>query len=274
MSTKKLSAKAQAALDIVIQKFQNNNLSDFVNVIAFQLDPNAPAASWSFGNQVLAFSQSGNLDNRGFRQWQKVKRQVKKGSSAIFIFSPLTFKVEDENGKEKHICTGFKATPVFSIESTEGEPIPSYTPATLPPLSDVAARMGIDVNYCPLPPDRLGDYTPSRERIRLGTKEESVWFHELAHTAHKKIDGKLKGGQDASQETIAELAAAVLMQLYGLRDHTGNAWQYIEHYNANPLTAIMKATSKVGEILALLLNTPDNQLINTKKTQKDIIKGV
>jgi len=266
MSTKnKLSPKAQKALDVVIQKFQNNNLSDFVKVIAFKLDPNAPAAKWSFGNQVLAFSQSGHLDNRGFRQWQKANRQVTKGSSAIYIFSPLTFKVEDEKGKEKHICKGFKATPVFPAYATTGDPLPAYTPATLPPLADVAARMGIDVNYCPVPPDRLGDYAPNLERIRLGTKEESVFFHELAHAAHKKIDGQLKGGQNASQETIAELSAAVLMELYGLRDHTGNAWKYIKHYNADPLTAIMKATSKVGEILALLLNTPNNQLINTKK---------
>jgi len=265
MSTRKLSDKAQAALDVVIQKFKSNNLSAFVNVLAFQLDPNAPAASWSFGNQILAFTQSEQLDNRGYRQWQKVKRQVKKGAKAIFIFSPLTFKVEDENGKEKHICTGFKATPVFSIEDTEGDPLPSYTPATLPPLADVAAKMGIDVKYCPVPADRLGDYTPSLERIRLGTKEEAIWFHELAHAAHKKVDGQLKRGENASQETIAELSAAVLMELYGLRDHTGNAWKYISHYNADPLTAIMKATSKVGEILALLLNTPENTLINTKK---------
>jgi len=267
MSTKNksLPPKAKKSLDVVIQKFQNNNLSDFVNVLAFQLPEDAPAINWSLANRILAAAQAGNPDCRGYNQWKTVGRQVEKGSQAVYIFSPITVKKEDDNGEEKRVCIGFKPIPVFSLEATKGDPLPAYTPATLPPLSDVAARMGINVKYCPLPPDRLGDYTPSLERIRLGTKDESTWFHELAHAAHKKIDGKLKKGQDAGQETIAELSAAVLMQLYGLRDHTGNAWKYISGYNADPLTAIMKATSKVGEILALLLNTPENTLINTKK---------
>ena len=63
----------------------------------------------------------------------------------------------------------------------------------------------------------------------------------LAHAAHAKLEGKLQGGQDAGQETVAEFTAAVLMHLYGLGDRTGNCWKYIQYYASDPLQAIVKA---------------------------------
>jgi hypothetical protein len=32
------------------------------------------------------------MDARGFRQWQKANRQVKKGAKAIYILAPMFFK--------------------------------------------------------------------------------------------------------------------------------------------------------------------------------------
>jgi len=42
---------------------------------------------------------------------------------------------------------------------------------------------------------------PGRKEIALATVEEGVFFHELAHAAHEKVNGLLKTGQDALQET-------------------------------------------------------------------------
>jgi hypothetical protein len=78
-------------------------------------------------------------------------------------------------------------------------------------------------------------------------------FHELAHAAHARIEGGLKGGQHAGQETVAEFTATVLMHLYGLGDRTGNCWKYVQGYAANPLQAIFKALHTVEKVLALLL---------------------
>ena len=61
------------------------------------------------------------------------------------------------------------------------------------------------------------------------------------------------GGQQEEQETVAKLTAAVLMELYGLGDHSGDAWPYIEGYVNDPVAAIVRAVGKVGDILALLL---------------------
>jgi hypothetical protein len=113
--------------------------------------------------------------------------------------------------------------------------------------------MGIDVRLVPLLPDRLGDCTRTDLHIWVDTHDEATFFHELAHAAHARVKGKLKGAQDGQQETVTELTAAVLMELYGLRDHTGNAWHHIGHYHADPLTAICQAVGEVEQVLGVLL---------------------
>lgn len=250
----RLSTKAQTSLNRVIEKFQAGDLSPITNAARLRLPEEAPASKWSFNNRVLAFAQTETLDCRGFRQWQQVGRNVKKGSVAAFILRPKNIKKKDENGEEKVICIGFASIAVFGIGDTEGEDdLKDYAPAALPPLADVAQRMGVSMTYLPLPPDRLADVDHKGENIRLGTTDQAAFFHELAHAAHAKIDGPLKGGQNSEQETIAEFTAAVISELYGV-DHSGNAWKYIRNYAPDPLTAIMKVTAKVGQVLELLLS--------------------
>lgn len=253
----KLSDKAQASLDKVIEKFQKGDLGAIVKAITISLPEDAPARNWTLNNRVLAFAQTGNLDCRGYRQWQAYGRNVKKGSYAGFILSPRHVKKtkKNSNGEEEAYqqLIGWAAIPVFSPDDTEGDtPLPDYIPVELPPLMDVAEKLGIEVNYQPLPPDRLGDYSPDSDKIRLGTDSPATFFHELAHAAHKRTNGNLKNGQNDHQETVAELTAAVLMELYGY-DHSGNAWRYIAGYNKDPLTAIMKAISEVGKVLEIIL---------------------
>ncbi len=257
----KLSAKAQASLEKVIAKFQTGDLSPITKVARIRLAEDAPASNWSFSNRVLAFIQTGELDCRGYRQWQAANRYVKKGSRAAFILFPRTVQKEKEDGETYSQLIGFGTTPVFPLSATEGdEPMPDYTPTELPPLADVAQQLGIEVHYQPLPPDRLGDCTTDGQSIRLGTQTESAFFHELAHAAHARINGgRLKGKQDTHQETVAEFTAAVLMELYGYRDHTGDAWNYIKSYAPDPLTAITKALATVEKVLDLLINTPLSQ---------------
>ena len=46
--------------------------------------------------------------------------------------------------------------------------------------------------------------------------------------------------------------SAVLMELYGLGDRTGNAWNYIKGYNEDPSRAIVQALSTVEKVIELL----------------------
>ncbi len=247
----KLSAKAQASLDKVIAKFEAGDLSPITRAARIQLDAEAPASKWSFSNRVLAYAQSGELDCRGYRQWQKFGRHVKKGSHAAFIFTPRTKKVE-KDGKEETCLIGFGTVAVFAAADTEGAtPLPDYTPAELPPLTDVAEKLGVQVNFTPTPADRLGDCDIDGTEINIGSTDPAVFFHELAHAAHAKVES-LTGGQTSKQETVAEFTAAVLMDMYHIRNHTGNAWKYISHYNPDPVKAITKALSLIEKVVALL----------------------
>lgn len=258
MSVAQFSEKAQASLKKVIAQFQSGDLSPVTDIVKIRrhADDTVPAHDWSLANQVLAFIQAGGeLDCRGFRQWQLVERKVRKGARAVYILGPVTRKVEDESSDEpRTIVLGFRSIPVFPLHATEGKPLPQfdYAPATLPPLYEVAERLGVSVSYGPIESAVGGWYAPGSKHIHLGAHNVSLFFHELAHAAHDTVES-LQGGQDAEQETVAELTAAVLADLYGY-DHTGDAWRYIQHYATEPLTAIYKALSAVDRVLAVILD--------------------
>lgn len=259
MNAVQLSTKAEASLAKVIQRFEAGDLSPITKVIKIRraAQDHRPSDKWSLGNQILAFIQAdGELDCRGFRQWEEVKRNVVKGSHAVYILAPLTMQVDDvkaENGK-RTIVKGFRHLPVFPLQMTEGEELPfiDYTPAQLPPLFDVAARLGVSTSYGVTDPTTGGWFSPTKQHIHLGAEDAAIFFHELAHAAHDKLD-KLKGGQDVEQETVAEFTAAVLCDLYDI-PHSGNAWRYISSYAKDPLTAIMGAMSIVERVLSLILD--------------------
>ncbi|NBD36008.1 MAG: M48 family peptidase [Chloroflexi bacterium] len=254
----KLSTKAQASLNRVIEQFQSGDLSPLVEVARIRRHPDdhRPFDAWSFSNQVLAFIQTGSVDCRGYRQWQQAGRHVRKGERASYILGPRHTKITDEEtGEEKLILTGFISIAVFADHQTEGEPLPEfdYQPEALPPLVEVATSLGIPVTYEPLPPDRLGQYTPKQDAIALGTHDPEAFFHELAHAIHYRVNPKVKPGRDkAGKETVAELTATVLMHLYGLGDRTGNCWSYIQSYASDPLVAITKALADIEQVLAFI----------------------
>lgn len=248
----KLSAKAQTALDRVIEQFKAGDLSPIVDVVRIERDPSAPSTAWTFRNQVLAYAQTRTLDCRGYRQWQEVDRQVVKGALAAFIFAPRMITKEDEDtGKKESRLIGFRPIAVFPYQDTEGDGpgAMTYEPRELPPLAEVAESLGISIKWAPML-GALGSYTKGRERITLGADQAPIFFHELAHAAHAQIE-ELKPGQDAQQETVAEFTAAVLSELYGY-EHSGNAWQYIESYNEDPLKAIYAALGTVERVLTLI----------------------
>ncbi len=256
-SKMKLSDNAQAALDKVVAQFKAGDISPIVEIARIQPQGGGmPSEKWSLSNRVLAYMQSGTLDCRGFRQWESVGRHVKMGTRAAFILAPILVPMELEDGRQVQVLRGFRSVAVFAVHDTEGQNVPKvdYEPRELPPLADVAKRLGVRVDYIPLPVGKLGSCATDGSHIRLGTHDVETFFHELAHAAHARLEGKLKGGQDTRQETIAEFVGAVLMQLYGLGDRSGNAWNYIKLYSDDPIQAIVRALSTVEKVLALLLD--------------------
>ena len=169
--------------------------------------------------------------------------------------APIIVLVENADGEKVPVLRGFKSVPVFALADTEGKPLPTsdYTPKTLPPLADVADSLGIRITWKPMSDGVLGGCEGQGRRITMGTYDPSVFFHDLAHAAHARLQGGLSMKHYNHQEAVAEFTACVLMELYGLGDRSGNAWQYLRQgYASEPLVAIVKALSTVEKVLEVL----------------------
>jgi len=176
-----------------------------------------------------------------------VNRYVKKGAKAFYILAPCIYKKKADD-EEKEFLTGFKCIPTFRYEDTEGEEL-DYRQIELPelPLVERAEEWGISIKAIPGNYKHYGYYSSGRREIAIDTREECVFFHELAHCGHDKAKGGIKGGQDPLQEIIAELSAQALCKIVGKQttNTLGNSYQYIDRYarkiNLSPLTGLYQS---------------------------------
>jgi hypothetical protein len=258
-----MTDKIKQVLSVIIDKFKNNDIPQAIAYSMFPI-PDVPSAKWSLLNRTLMFL-SGTHDARGYKQWNEVDRHVKKGSKAFHILVPYLKSIEDdETGEESHILKGFFCGAVFRYEDTEGTPL-DYAQLELPelPLIQRAEEWGLSVNAIPGNYSYYGYYSSSRKEIALATKDECVFFHELAHCGHEKIIGNLKPGQDPLQEIVAELSAQALCRMVGKQpgDSLGNSYSYIERYAAklklSPHNACLKVMSETEKVLNLILKGSD-----------------
>lgn len=253
--------KARECLGKIVELFKNGDVPKALAVAAIPPCRDVPSANWSIGNRILQFLAD-TSDARGFRQWQSAGRSIKKGAKAFCILGPNSkvIKENDDHGQEveKTIITGFHAIPVFRAEDTDGEPLP-YEPACPPPLADVAEKFGLSVSYQTFAGRYYGYYQGGTKKIVLASHSAQVFFHELAHAAHERIEGTLKGGQVPDQEIIAELTAACLAKMYCPEVNLGFSYEYIRSYVQKSRKTIERACltviGTVGMVLDEILNT-------------------
>jgi len=70
---------------------------------------------YSFNNSLLIYVQCPEATFvAGYRRWQQLGRQVRKGEKAINILAPILKKVE-EDGKEEKRLVGFRSASIFDI---------------------------------------------------------------------------------------------------------------------------------------------------------------
>jgi len=251
--------RVRQALSVIVEKFKSGEIPEAAAMATFPA-ANVPSGKWSFLNRTLMFL-SGTGDARGFRQWQEVKRKVKKGAKAIHIIVPCFRKeIDDETEEEKNILRYFKAMPVFTVEDTEGEKL-DYELLEVPklPLMERAREWGLSVKAVPGNYQYHGYYSSKRKEIALASPEEKVFFHELAHAGHERLKGDIKGGQDPFQEIVAELSAQALCRLTGHEadGSFGHSYRYIDGYaqklKMTPHAACLKVLSETEKVLNLIL---------------------
>jgi len=81
-----------------------------------------------------------------------------------------------------------------------------------------------------------------------------LFFHELAHAVHQRVEGDLKSGQIPSQEIIAELTAATLAQMYCPEANLGFSYDYVKGYAEKSKKTIERACLAVINTVGLVLD--------------------
>jgi hypothetical protein len=81
---------------------------------------------YSWRNRMLILLQNPDATRvRGYKQWQAMGRQVRKGEKAIRIVRPNPKKITPEDGSEPYYITYFTTANVFDVSQTDGDPLPT-----------------------------------------------------------------------------------------------------------------------------------------------------
>lgn len=158
----------------------------------------------------------------GYRTWQQLKRQVRKGERGIPILAPVFIRLDKDNPDSEKLVR-FKVVHVFDLAQTDGEPLPEPPDWTSPERNELltqrllayATSLGIAVTI-----EHLGGSTQGASaggRILLspqtGTK---TLIHELAHELLHQRDKAVAPATREAKEAEAESVAYVVGRHFGL----------------------------------------------------------
>jgi hypothetical protein len=226
---------------------------------------------YSASNALLIVSQCPDATRvEGFKAWQRLGRQVKKGEKGILIRAPFTIHKDEEQGQpgEERTFFGFRAAYVFDVSQTDGEPLPEIGEALGDPghytkaLKEYASAHGITVTS-----DKElcchGISHGGAVEIREGlppAEEFSTLVHELTHEILHF--GETTKPPRRVRELEAEAVAFVVSEAIGLNSLQA-ATDYIHLYRGDAATLwdslerIQKASS---ELIAALGAVRDEKL--------------
>jgi antirestriction protein ArdC len=196
---------------------------------------------YSYGNVALILAQRPDATQvAGYRTWQTLGRQVKRGEKGLAILVPHKVKIEsEEEGQDPiYIVRNFGIGYVFDISQTEGEELPQPPlPEQLRGQSTAGASLyGYLERYVTSQGITVlrrdtgtanGFYAPFRGEIAVherlsGDQACKSLAHEVAHfTAEHNVHLPR-----ADAETIAEASAYVVLSHYGI-DTSSYSFPYI-----------------------------------------------
>lgn len=217
--------------------------------------------SYSFNNWMLILQQCPHARQiAGFRTWQNLGRQVKKGEKSIRILAPskrkctrTVEKTDPETGRvteeeEKREWLTFRAVPVFDISQTEGDDIQSISETLVgdeesdavatrlwAELEAVAVSLGFRVDVEHVPGEVNGFMSPNERRVVVD--EDLPTLHRTKTLAHEVAHAVLHSGEGLehlprdSKEVEAESVAFTVLKAYGL-DASACSFGYVASWSA------------------------------------------
>jgi len=266
--------KSNEAANALVECFKNpDELPEMLSQVFMHRKDNSPCRKWSFSNQLLV-ALAKTYDARGFNQWKEVNRAVKKGAKAFYILSPCVKskeKLVDGVKTTVPVVVGFKSTPVFRAEDTEGDELPGQDTRDTAyldelPLLSVAKKWSIEVNAIPANNNMYGCFTRNKisgeTTISLAVQNLSTWTHELCHASDYLLN-RLSGDK-AVLETVAEFGGCIILRMLG-KDYDSDpkgCYDYIQHYadteGSNVVSLCIKTINRVCGVVDHILEEYDN----------------
>lgn len=225
---------------------------------------------YSFNNALLIYLQRPDATLvAGYRRWQELGRQVRKGETSVAILAPILRRFEETEGERVQQVVGFRSARVFDVSQTDGEPIPEPPHPVL--LTDdneavqlaltkaeaFAVSRGFPVSYGDLREGALGSFSLTKRTIKLRCdlpplQTLKTLVHELAHGL-MHADPKV-GEKRHLCELEAESCAFLVLHDLGL-DTARYTFPYLAHWTEHPdelLVAGEKAAKVAEEVLIAL----------------------
>jgi antirestriction protein ArdC len=192
-----------------------------------------------------------------FKKTEEEKEKPEGGDESDSAES-LNDDDEDETAKE---VIRFKEMPVFRVEDTEGAPL-DYEERVITfdveslPFIEVAKSLGVTVEAGLTLDGSAGWYKNSKKFILMGTANPVVFLHELSHAVDFALPNR-KEHDYAYGEVVAELSAAFLASLYGIKYDIAQTKSYIESWSGKGHVAfkVVDALARVEEIYHFIENS-------------------
>ncbi|MCH8007544.1 MAG: hypothetical protein IIC91_01640 [Chloroflexi bacterium] len=195
------------------------------------LDVAARFHSYSFGNQILIGMQCPDASRvAGYRTWQGMGRQVRKGEKGIRILAPRPWK-EHRDGCVRGKCdcpdggVGFATVSVFDVSQTDGDDLPAITTdlagddaGLWAGLASITSEEKLELDT---DPDHNhggahGYYAPRDSRIWVDMKRPPA--HRAATLAHELAHYFTNDDKPCREEgeIIAESVAYIVLGHFGI----------------------------------------------------------
>lgn len=240
-------------------------------------------SKYSLNNQLCIIAQKPEATTvHGIREWNRLKRRVKKGERGIRIFQPVRLQKEGQD-KEKEGFLAFRVGYVFDLSQTEGEEIKAFRldeEATVENkekiirgLLKAASTIGYSAR-CARPEELgegcFGSCSHKEKEIRIREKlsdlqEISTVAHECAHALAHGHERKDLQGLEARQrrgmkEVEAESIACIVCAYLGLDTENFN-FSYIASWAEGDIAKFRKNLNLVSSCAGTLIESVEEELI-------------
>ena len=240
-------AKVQQKLDAAHQLLQDG-LSQFVSSDGWQryLRKQVVFHAYSARNVMLILSQNPDATHcAGYRAWQKVNRQVRKGEKGLMIFAPMVFKGRDD---DDDTYIRFKVTTTFDISQTDGEPLDEGLPPSeliggdenlYALLKRFSVERGVPVleeccrggsnGFCRYKVDGSPEFIQVDPNRPLANRIKTL-LHEIGHSLMHTYEGYRTHSEKSRIELEAESFAFMMSSYFGI-DSSGYSFKYLASWS-------------------------------------------